>query len=354
MMDISNNERKSTNSDEMLMEDGKNHGNSATQDASQLPVHQRQRCCDTPKKRKIWLIVAVVLLFVTGVLLAVSIKKVDNTEYGAMYDIHAKRLSDAVRDGGLYIGPPGFEFIKFPSTFVTENLSDTCLSLDGLRVAFDVTFQYQIPEEWLIPAILKYRDFETWAKIVKSAGESAVHHACADFKISSFQNERGKIQQVIEENMRAKLEGVNVTGVDGVYARAISLQLSNVDLPDRYTNAVAEKQSAKEDIALAINQRIQEVTRAETELKAALNQAQKILDTAENDANVTMAQARLKVEETLHAFEKEANTIVNVKESLNLTTEGILGFTANKLLSTVSNLKVTAGEPAKFSQKDEL
>jgi len=314
-----------------------------------------ERLCSTPtSKRKLWTSGIVILLFLIGVLLATSIKKVDNTKFAALYDIHSKQLQDAARDGGLYMGPPGFRFIKFPSIHVTQDLSDTCLSKDGLRVAFSVTFQYQILEEWIVPATLKYRNFETWAKVVKSAGESAIHHSCADFRISSFQNERGVIQQRMEENLSLKLAGKNQTGVDGVYARSVSLQLSNLDLPWRYTDAITEKQSAKEDIALAINQRAQEVTKAEAQLKASKEQARKIIDTAENDANITIAKAQLKVEEILDAFGKEVRTIVAVKERLNLTIEGILGYTTNKLISIVPNLKVTAGEPAKFSQKDEL
>jgi len=311
-------------------------------------------CSDAPPKRRLVTGGILVLLLTVGILLAVSIKKVDNTEFAALYDVYTKQLDDAARDGGLYIGPPSFRFIKFPSIYVTQGVSDTCLSKDGLRVVFDVTFQYQILEEWLVPAVLKYRNFETWAKVVKSAGKSAIFHSCADFKISSFQNKRGVIQQVMQENLSLKLEGENKTGFDGVYARAVSLQLSYLELPMRYTDAITEKQTANEDIALAVNQRAQEVTRAETQLKAAKEQARKIFDTAENDANITISKALLKAEEILDAFEKEARTIVAVKESLNLTIEGILGYTANKLISTVPNLRVTAGEPAKFSQKDEL
>merc|ERR1711862_72479 len=233
-------------------------------------------------------------------------------------------------------------------------MGDTCLSKEGLRVVFSVKFQYKILEEWLVPAVLKYRNFETWAKVVKSAGESAVHHSCSEFKISSFQNQRGVIQDAMMENLSIKLEGKNQTGVDGVYALAVSLQLSNIDLPSRYTDAIAEKQSANEDITLAKNQRVQEVTKAETQRKAAEEQAVKILETAANGANVTLTQANLKAEEILDAFEKESRTIVSVKESLNFTTQGILGYTANQLILTVPELKVTAQEPAKFSQKDEL
>lgn len=208
-----------------------------------------------------------------------------------------------------------------------------------------------MPEQWLIPTVLKYRDFENWANLVQSAAMSAIYHACADYNITAFQNERGIIQQTMEDNLRIKLEGDDGLGASAAYAKALSLQLNNVDLPEEYSQAVADKQSANEDIALAINQRSQEVTKARTGLLQAKEEARKIQNTAENDANVSLTQANLKVQETLFAFETEAETIVRVKTSLNLTVDGVLGFLATNMLATVPELSVMANEPARFSQK---
>lgn len=250
--------------------------------------------------------------------------------------------------------PP--QFIKFPSTFITVDLNNrTCVSRDGLRVVFDVTFQYRMTEEDVLPAILKYRDFDKWADVVEAAGLSAIHHSCANYVISEFQNKRGEIQTDMEDNVRIKLEGDPDDALkEGVYAKVIALQLQNVDLPDAYNEAVKEKQSAEEDIALAQNERKQETTKAETELLRAAEESRKILDTANNEADVLLTEARLKAEETIFAFQKEAETIADVKTSLNLTTEGVLAYLYNALLSEVDNLRITTGEPAKLSRRDEL
>ena len=187
--------------------------------------------------------------------------------------------------------------------------------------------------------------------MVEAAAMSAIFHSCSVYNVTDYQNERGIIQQTMEDNLRIKLEGEDGSGASGVYAKAISLQLGNVALPERYSGAVAEKQAANEDIALAINQRSQEVTKAKTALLTSKEEARKINDTAMNDANVTLTQAMLKVEEITYAFEAEAETLVILKNTLNLTADGILGFLANDMLATVPVLKVMASEPAKFSQK---
>ena len=67
--------------------------------------------------------------------------------------------------------------------------------------------------------------------------------------VSEFQNKRGIIQTTMEGNLKLKLEG-NETE-EGVNAVAISLQLKNVDLPEAYYTAVAEKQVSSESMSLS-------------------------------------------------------------------------------------------------------
>merc|ERR1712043_1407 len=115
-----------------------------------------------------------------------------------------------------------------------------------------------------------------------------------------------------------------------------------------------DKQAAEEEISLAIAERKQEVTKATTALLTAQEETKKILDTAINEAEVVLTEAQLKAEETLFSFEKESQTLVNVKNSLNLTTEGVLAYLANMLLSEASTLQVMTGEPSKLSRKESL
>lgn len=296
-------------------------------------------------------------LIIAIVLLSTSFKKLTSTEIGLEYDRIAKILDDAAKSGGLHVGPPGFKFIKFPSTFILEELPiDTCVSQDGLRVQFEVSFQYRMPEEWLPMAVIRYRDFRSWEQMVQAVGLSAVQHSCSLFTISNFQNKRGIIQETMEDNLRLKLEGGpnSINGEGGVYARVVSVQLRNVKVPEDYTQAIQEKQSAEEDITLAINQRVQDTTKANTDLLAAKEDAVKIMDTANNEAEVVLTEARLRAEEISVIFERQAEVIFGVKNALNLTSEGVLAYMSNQLIQSVPNLKVSMMEPSKSSRGDEL
>lgn len=206
----------------------------------------------------------------------------------------------------------------------------------------------------ILKAITKYRDYNGWANVVEQAGISAIHHSCAEYFISEFQNKRGAIQNTMEDNLKLKLQGNPDTSEEGVEAVVVALQLTYIGLPNEYKAAVAEKQTAEEDIALAIAQRNQETTKADTELLRAKEEARKVKDTANNEAEVLLTEARLKAQETLFSFQKEAEALVEVRNALNLTTEGVLAYLSNRLLAEAGTLRVTTGEPAKLSRRDEL
>ena len=150
-------------------------------------------------KQVVRLTFALVFCVIFGVLLA-SLGKVPSTEMGVQYNVHKKQLDDATKSGGLFVGPPGFRFIKFPSTFITVDFENRyCMSNDGVLVEFSVTFQvrihmcvylncvyklvtyisfppvnigkYQMTTANVLPAIVKYRDFYKWASIVEQAGK---------------------------------------------------------------------------------------------------------------------------------------------------------------------------------------
>lgn len=311
--------------------------------------------CSNRTVRRSWGACSIITIIVVSTLIGVSLKKLSSLEYGIEYDIWAKTLDDAAKQGGLFLGPPGYQFVKFPSTQISADLSDTCLSRDGLRVGFSVSFQYQMPVDNILNVIEKYRDYKGWSITVQAAGNSAVQHTCSDFNVTDFQSLRAVIQDEMFDNLKIKLEG-SLEGItdDGVYALASSLQLKYVDLPSEYRQAVSGKQRAEEDIALARNQRIQETTKSQTELLAAEEEAQKISDTAKNDASVIMIEAELKREETLFAFEKQKDVLLEAKENFNLNADGVLAYMTNQLYAATQNLDVTVGEPARISRKDEL
>lgn len=170
-----------------------------------------------------------------------------------------------------------------------------------------------------------------------------------------FQNKRSEIQERMFKQLQVKLQGSEgEINDEGVYAFLNSLQLENVELPSEYKSAISEKQRAQEDIALALNQRSQELTKANTELLAAKEETKTIIARAQNQRNVTITEAENIADQTLYAFEKEKEVLARVKVDFNLDANGIIAYMTNQLYANAPNLKVSLGEPARVSRKDEL
>lgn len=313
--------------------------------------------------------VCVSILVIAASLIGTSIQQLSSEEYGLMYDVNARELESEVREGGLHNGPPGFRFVKFPSTYIStdipeEETSDedaaenerngVCVSRDGLRVKIAVSYQYQIEKDSLVTVVKKYRTRSRWSDLINAAAVSATQTGCSLYNISSFQTQRAQIQSSMFDELKKMLEGNSSANSEGLYARAIELQLREVNLPSEYSRAVSDKQSASEDISLAINQRQQALTVAETELQSAIEEAKRINDTAQNEADILIEQARIEAEGISVDFEADTAVYSSLKENLNLTTEGLLSFVASDVIAATDEPQVRLSEPALTTYREEL
>lgn len=311
--------------------------------------------CTDKKVRRNWMYSTVISVIVALALIIASLQKVSSTEFGVEYNVWSKKLESVSKAGGLFLGPVGYRFVKFTSTQINADFSDTCVSNDGLRVVVDVSYQYRLDIESIIEVILKYREFEKWNQVVNASANSAIQHSCSVWNVTDFQSNRALVQETMFENLQKKIEGdANDEFSRGVYAIASSLQLTNVDLPVQYQEAVEQKQRAEEDILLAKTQRIQEKTKADTEFKAAEKQYEILIDRAWNEGNITLIVADYYAQHTLYRFEKESEVLSQAKEFLSLSTNGVLSYMANKLFATVPLLTARTGEPARISRKNQL
>ena len=319
--------------------------------------------CSRKDVHRYWIFASLAILIVASSLIGTSLKRVSSIAYGVQYNVWSKKLATTSQMGGLYFGPVGYTFIKFPSTQLSTEVIDTCVSRDGLRVDYHVVYQYKLEKEWIIDAILKYRDYDKWTQLIHASGNSAIQHSCSAWNVTDFQTERLSVQESMFSNLQLKLEGDSghddtgipvATNKTWLFARASSLQLIYVGLPTEYKDAVAEKQREEEDIALAKNERTQSITKATTELKAAEKQAQMIMDRAYNDGNITLTLAGFRADRTLYRFEREIQVFSQAKTFLNLDPNGVVSYVANKLFEKGAGLNAHFGEPAQISRKNLL
>eukprot|EP00241_Pyramimonas_parkeae_P004802 CAMPEP_0114250618 /NCGR_PEP_ID=MMETSP0058-20121206/14802_1 /TAXON_ID=36894 /ORGANISM="Pyramimonas parkeae, CCMP726" /LENGTH=365 /DNA_ID=CAMNT_0001364303 /DNA_START=228 /DNA_END=1325 /DNA_ORIENTATION=- len=316
----------------------------------------------------------VVPLVVTAVaLIAVSLQRLESDQYGLEYDVHAKILRSKVQDEGLHNGPPGFSFIKYTSTFSSmripedEGTNYSCVSGDGLMVNLTVMFQYLPDMKHLRELTERYRNEGRYRKVVRAAGVSAVNHGCGEFRVNQFQADRLSVQQRMFQYLKTKLEGSEVLSESnntavvaeepterGMFTFAISLSLENTVLPFRYQEAVAAKQSANEDIALAINQRKQRTTQAQTKLISARTQSEVIKIQAHENAAITIKNAEYKANGTLVTYKKEGEAYRDIVLELGMNVEGFLAYLGTRAVEKSKSPKLSVVEPAYGSYRGEL
>lgn len=300
------------------------------------------------KKVTIGIVCAVITVVIAIVIIGIlvnSYKKLSSDEVGIMYDTFQKVLGTETLKEGLHRGPPGFEYIIFPSVFKSITFDDLqCLNRDAVEIVLDVTYQYKVRASNLTDVIRDFRNYTGYLKVLKLAGRSALHESCSKFNTAQFQAERGAFQEHVEKTLKARYNGLN-TDING-------LQVSNIARPEEYEKAIRSKERAREDIAVAKNERPRLVTEADTELREAETQAEIIKDKALSDARILYNRANLEAEAIVTQYQMEAEAYQNVlsESGLNFTVDGFLAFLGIRVISDASNpVYVSLQSPARSS-----
>ncbi|XP_031562106.1 uncharacterized protein LOC116297920 isoform X2 [Actinia tenebrosa] len=268
------------------------------------------------RKDKKTLIIILVLAVLGSIIALVvnSLKRIDTWEVGISYDVHQKKLGDKIQTAGLHMGTPGFQFIKFPSVFKTIKFNKiTCFNKEGVSIVIHEQFQYRARPKNLRDIIIRYKNHETYAKLLRSLALAAIHDSCSAFNVTQFQTQRAVFQE---------------------YVRTLTAQ--------RFNN-----ESAEENIKLAKAQRPRLLITANTAKQEAITAAQITKQKADAEASVILAQADATAAGITSTFEAEATAYEAVLTNQNLTIEGLLSYMAVRAVAEKGKVSVNLKEPAR-------
>ncbi|XP_077997429.1 uncharacterized protein LOC144450659 [Glandiceps talaboti] len=287
------------------------------------------------------IVVAVIAIIIA--LVASSLKTLQSDEMGIKYDTIQKKLKNDVEQEGLHTGPPGYEFIKFPSVFRTLSFPElTCLNKDGVLIDLDVDFQYQTRFAELYEVVMEFRSHEHYVKVLKFAGEAAIHEACSKYNTTEFQTMRAVFQETVREQLSNRF--------DLLKANVADLQVNNIARPSQYESAIREKEAAKENIEVAKNERPRQLTQAITAKREAETSATIAINKALSDARIIRNKAENEAAAIEKQYETEANTYRDIMNSQGLGVEGFLAYLGVRTIGAAKQ-PVYAGmkAPAKTS-----
>jgi len=281
-------------------------------------------------------VVGIVIMSIA--LIATSLRKLKSDEVGVAYDTYQKKLASTTQKAGLHNGPPGFKFIKFPSVFKSLSFDkEECLNKEGVEIELVIEFQYRARPQKLRDIIMEFKDHDNYVKILKFLARASIYDACSKFNTSEFQTRRSFFQEVVYTTMVKRFATVNADITD--------LQVSNIKRPSEYETVVRNKESAKENINIARNERPRALIEAETAKEEAVTQGRISVQKATSNSRVTLSKAEAEATSILSALKAEAEAYANIMRSQGLSADGLLSYLGVRVLADNNNT-VNIGFPA--------
>lgn len=251
------------------------------------------------------------------VLIPLSIWNIDYSEYGIAYNNHTCTPNKEVFEQGKYFVGIATTMFRYNRIVVTTDFTGdngiSCLTLDGIQVALDVTFQYQIIKKELLTIFFDFGMEAHLQDFLEVTARDSIRDTCATKTAQNFYEERGGIEQ----DMTAALIS------DVLLARAHILvklfQLKNVELPIELKSAIEQKQRSEQDIDNALNERAGALINAQTKLETAKVEAATVIIVAEAEATAIMTEAQESLTAITQVFRNRGSVYKFIMDQTNMT-----------------------------------
>jgi len=180
------------------------------------------------------------------VLLSVSFSSLEQLEYGLNYNSISLHIEDKVYDtAGLYFLGVGHYFIKYPRTIQTiefsadDNARLQTRTSDGLPVKLSISFQYRYDVSRLRDLYLTYKQEQV--EVYENTAKAVIANVATNFSAYTFFNDK----QGIATEMQ--MEVTRVFG-ERLMANIDAFQITRVELPGEFQNAILDSIEAKQNI----------------------------------------------------------------------------------------------------------
>jgi regulator of protease activity HflC (stomatin/prohibitin superfamily) len=268
-------------------------------------------------------------LIIMIVLLALAVQNVAQDEWGIEYNKISRKLYTDVKGPGRYVIDPASTFYKFKNTFVPWDLIIDCWTSDIIEVTLDVAVQTLYIHEELPQVMFEFGDEDAFLPYVENVLKRTLRASCSNYSALQYYTSRGAVQADMLYRIENELPLLGTHITTGGY-----LQLRNIKLPDDFNRAVIAKQTAQQEILLALNQRDQSITIADTTLSQAVNNATSIINNATLHAQAIIFDAQQRSQGINSTY---ANRLAVYRTAMTL-----LGMNASEYIRSVLQTKLIA------------
>ena len=287
--------------------------------------------------RSISLIVFIGGALLMIILLSLTVKDVEQTEYAVGYDNYTMKFTE-IYTQGRYVTKVGEYLIKLPRTLQEYKSELTCLTKDKVLIKLDVAMQYQYDKKELIRIVLRqFNGEKKYNTFIKNRVTSSILDTCLKYNAEEYYTIRGMIDISIYNEL------IKVINDDQIGSKVEFFQLVNIGFPQKFSDAITKKQTIQQEALTATNDRQSILTNARTKLYEAQRKASIILINANNTAfiNLNKAYADASAQEelwnkrayaynyTAHILKLNSTQIINYIEADNVKKSSILITSVN-------------------------
>eukprot|EP00440_Ansanella_granifera_P073146 gb/GFBE01079373.1/.p1 GENE.gb/GFBE01079373.1/~~gb/GFBE01079373.1/.p1 ORF type:complete len:309 (+),score=85.86 gb/GFBE01079373.1/:1-927(+) len=248
------------------------------------------------------------LTILFAILIGTSFASLEYTELGLNYSLVTSSVDPKGFSAGLYFLGVGHSFIKFPSTVQTIQFSfegDSAgpplrsRTSDGLEVALEISFQYQLNVTTLYDL---YRKFgEDYEPIYVNMAMDLLTTSATKYNATGFFNDRQTIALGMEDELKGHFG-------QEAFAEVPFFQLRSVSLPAPFEHAIQDTEVQKQDIQTATAEKGNQEVQMQTKVLQAQQQAQAIALAANASAQSVLLNAEAYVQQFKLSQELQAES----------------------------------------------
>lgn len=258
------------------------------------------------------------------ILVSLSFSSLHTVEYGLDFNAITMSVSNQTyTTAGLYFLGFGHSFIKYPRVIQTLEFTPGhrgrlhTRTADGLPLTLGVSFQYRYLPGKLFDLYLAFKG-EQEAVYVNTATAVISNVAC-NYSAYTFFNDKQGIANDIQNRLTDVFEAQ-------LYAHVEAFQISQVELPAVFQDAIVTSISTKQEITRSLRYKENMQVTFATNLMVSKQELTQTIATARGAANARQQSAQGNAKQTEQTVAAEMFAFGNLTESLNLEPGAALDY----------------------------
>jgi len=258
------------------------------------------------------------------IMISVSFATLHTVEYGLDYNAITMTVDNKTfSEAGLYFLGLGHSFIKYPRVVQTIEFNSANHDLlhtrtsDGLPLTLGLSFQYRYLPQHLHTLYLAYRGDHK--HVYENTATAIVANIACNYSAYTFFNDKQGIaaamQQVLADEFAVKL-----------YAQVDSLQISHIELPTSFQDAILESIATKQNITRSERYKDNMQVTFQTDMMVSQQEKNQTIISATGQANQRQQEALANAQLTENEVTAEMAAFGNISEALDFGVQSGLDY----------------------------